>query len=135
LFAFSLFDRNDLTVQSGHFGGARPAVVATENRVSAFNQVPVQLRDGRDVRYWEVAALLNEGGLYILSYDTSKIDTQSRDNLTGRKSAVESTHSATSRRYIDAAAVRGELPRYYLAVTRKSETATHDVNESMAKPA
>lgn len=135
LFAFSLFDRNDPTVQSGHFGGARPAVVATENRVSAFNQVPVQLRDGRDVRYWEVAAHLNEGGLYILSYDTSKIDTQSRDNATTRKSAVESTHAASSRRYIDAAAVRGELPRYYLAVTRKSQTLTQEVQESLAKPA
>lgn len=136
LFAFSIFDRTDPTVHSGHFGGARPAVVGTENRVSAFNQVPVQLRDGRDVRYWEVAANLNEGGLYILSYDTSKIDTLSRDGVIGRRSIQgDSVHHMTARRYIDTATSRGELPRYYLAVIRTSETETLKADQTLAKPA
>lgn len=101
-----------------------------------FNQVPVQLRDGRDVRYWEVAANLNEGGLYILSYDTSKIDTLSRDGSVGRRSAhVESTQNAVARRYIDPATLKGEMPRYYLAVIRRSEAETLQAQDTLAKPA
>lgn len=141
LFAFSIFDRTSPTVESGHFGGARPVVVAAENKVEAFNQVPVQLRDGRDVRYWEVSAQLNDDGLYLLSFDTSKLKAQADDATANRRSGVGKTTAEdpvrTARRYLESAMSRHELPRYYLSITRRHQKDAESQSRkiSLAKPA
>ncbi|MCX6125791.1 MAG: hypothetical protein NTV34_13745, partial [Proteobacteria bacterium] len=139
LFAFSIFDRSSPEVVSGHFGGARPVVVAAENIVEAFNQVPVQLRDGRDVRYWEVLAQLDDNGLYILSFDTSRLRTQVAETGLNRRSVAAKTEApeiaTNSRRYLEAAIARNELPRYYLAITRKSQVAESEGEIVLASPA
>jgi serine/threonine protein kinase len=140
LFAFSIFDRTSPMVESGHFGGARPIVVSSENKVEAFNQVPVQLRDGRDVRYWEVLAQLDDHGLYILSFDTSKIRPQVDDLSTNRRTNEASTipeGGKSTKRFIESAMSRNELPRYYLTVTRRVENLGLDEDSPSAekKPA
>jgi len=130
LFAFSIFDRNFGTVESGHFGGARPIVIGSENKVIAFNQVPVQLRDGRDVRYWEVISSLNGGHLYLLSFDTSKLKAHVDDALSQRRGVsskmIAQDVVSTSRRYLELALSRNELPRYYLAISRRAQNGSNE---------
>ncbi len=138
LFAVSIFNRESPEVESGHFGSARPIIVGSDNKVEAFNQVPVQLRDGRDVRYWEIQASLSDDGIYLLSFDTGKLKAHVEDGMmTHRKSVNGSTmqDAATwTRKYLDSALAKSELPRYYLAVTRKRDAASVDIDQQK-KPA
>jgi serine/threonine protein kinase len=134
LFAFSVFDKDSESVKSGHFGGARPLVVGSANKVEAFNNVPVNLRDGRDVRYWEVDASFERDGLYLLSFDMSKARAHAEDLLTTKKSfAAQSQNGRSTQKFLEVAMARGELPRYYLVISRKDQES--DTQQLTKKPA
>lgn len=141
LFSYSIFERDSPVIRSGHFGGARPLTVGSENKVEAFNQVPIQLRDGRDVRYWEVVASLSDDGIYILSFDTSKLKSQFEDVQAGKKSNLQTAERlvSLSQKYLDAAMLRNELPRYFLIVRRRSQHESQVFEKSnvprMSRPA
>lgn len=119
MLSFSLFDRDREIVSSGHYGPSRPVVMGVENRVTAFNEASLSLRDGRDLRYWEIYAPFGGENVFIVSYDTSRIDSESRD-LAGvlLKTYQGGEGSRASTKLLETALEQRVLPRYYLAVTR-----------------
>ena len=64
--AFSVVSRESQVAFSGHFGPSRPYVVGIENVVSPANDVVLTYANGRDLRYWDVAAELT-GTPYVSS--------------------------------------------------------------------
>ncbi len=119
MLSFSLFDRDREIVSSGHYGASRPVVMGAENRVTAFNEASLSLRDGRDLRYWEIFASIGRENVFIVSYDTSRIDPENRD-LAGVlvKTYQGADGSRSSMKLLETALEQKVLPRYYLAVTR-----------------
>jgi hypothetical protein len=115
--AFSVLSRDSRTAFSGHFGPSRPYVVGVENVVSPYNDVVLTYANGRDLRYWDVAAELTGPHTFILSYDTSKLDAAPVDtvqkrvalNLT-KAGSVEELH-----RVLGSMVHEANLPRYYVA--------------------
>jgi hypothetical protein len=115
--AFSLFDRKKQSMSGGHFGQARPVVLGSENDISPYNEVVIHFQNGKELRYWGVAADMSEQRPYLLSYDTSQL------SLSGEHGSLQSfreearqsrdrlgMHDALER------AIRGSgLPRYYVA--------------------
>jgi hypothetical protein len=119
MLSFSLFEKDGEVVSSGHYGPSRPVVMGAENRVTAFNQAPLRLRDGRDLRYWEIFAPILKDSVFIVSYDTSRIDAGSKDVaavLTRTAQPTELNRSTT--KLMETAASQKILPRYYLTVVR-----------------
>jgi len=119
MLSFSLFEKDGEVVSSGHYGPSRPVVMGAENRVTAFNQAPLRLRDGRDLRYWEIFAPIVNENVFIVSYDTSRIDAGSKDVaavLTRTAQTIE--HSRSTTKLMESAAKQKILPRYYLTVVR-----------------
>jgi hypothetical protein len=119
MLSFSLFDRDREIVSSGHYGPSRPVVMGAENRVTAFNEASLSLRDGRDLRYWEIFAAIGRENVFIVSYDTSRIDPENRDLagvLVKTYQGVDGARSST--KLLETALEQKVLPRYYLAVTR-----------------
>lgn len=121
LLSFSLFDKDGEMVSSGHYGPSRPVVMGVENRVTAFNEASLRLRDGRDLRYWEIFAPMTKEQVFIVSYDTSRIDPESKDLAsvllrTSGESGADPSRSAT--KLLETALEQKVLPRYYLAITR-----------------
>jgi len=121
--AFSVINRENRTVFSGHFGPSRPFVVGVENVVSPYNDVVLTYANGRDLRYWDVAAELNGPHTYILSYDTHKLDSAPVDTVQkrvatslGRAGSVEELH-----RVLSSMVPEASLPRYYVAATLLEE--------------
>jgi hypothetical protein len=115
--AFTLFNREDRVSFSGHFGPSRPFVVGVENVVSPANDVVLTYANGRDLRYWDVAAEMHGPHTYVLSYDTSKLDTAPMDTVQrrvaeslGRADGVEELHAILS-----GLVAQENLPRYYVA--------------------
>ena len=135
LFSFTIFDRHNPTVTSGHFGGARPAVIGSENKVTAYNQVPIQLRDGRDVRYWEVEANMESAEFYLLSYDTSKIAAKLQNSSITSKRGAQTNMTKNVSVKIDAIVAPADLPRYYLSITRMAEEGSQQPPSALPKPA
>ena len=80
------------------------------------------------------------------SFDTSKLKNHAEDAYTNRRSvagsSVRESISAT-KKYLETAMARNELPRYYLAVTRKFDEAQSEQgqdekdapNPPLARPA
>jgi hypothetical protein len=121
LFAYSLFEKDGEVVSSGHYGPARPVVLGVENRVTAFNQASLRMRDGRDLRYWEVFAPMGLGHVFLVSYDTSRIDGGSKGFLSAAaKSSQESGASKSATKLLETAVQEKLLPRYYVAITRRT---------------
>ncbi len=120
LFAYSLFEKDGDIVASGHYGQARPVVLGVENRVTAFNQASLRMRDGRDLRYWEVFAPMGQDNVFLVSYDTSRIDGGAKIFMTtaGKRSqSLAQSKSAT--KLLETAVQDKLLPRYYVAITRR----------------
>ena len=119
MLSFSLFDRDRQIVSSGHYGPSRPVVMGVENRVTAFNEASLRLRDGRDLRYWEIFASIGRENVFIVSYDTSRINPESSDLAEVLVKTYQGTDTArSSTKLIETALEQKVLPRYYLAVTR-----------------
>jgi hypothetical protein len=119
MLSFSLFEKDGDMVASGHYGPSRPIVLGAENRVTAFNQATLRLRDGRDLRYWEIFAPMTTDHVFIVSYDTSRIDVGNKDftkMLPGGGRSESSVKSTV--RLLESAVEQKVLPRYYLAITR-----------------
>jgi hypothetical protein len=130
LLAVSIVDRDHGFVYSGHFGNARPCVLGVENKISAFNQSAGRLRDGRDLRYWEAIASFSFNNVYVLSYDTSRI--QSTVQLGTERAQVKMEQSLDERsvlQLLDGAKLRGELPRYYLGVLRRENAGQTELED------
>ena len=94
-------------------------MIGVENVVSPYNDAVLTYANGRDLRYWDVAADLKAPHSYILSYDTSKLDTAPVDTVQRRiaqslahAESVEELHGVLSSMVIEA-----NLPRYYVAAT------------------
>lgn len=121
LFAYSLFERDGEIVASGHYGPARPVVLGVENRVTAFNLASLRMRDGRDLRYWEVFAPMSQGNVFLVSYDTSRIDGSAKMFMTAAAKSSQATNSSKSATKLLETAVQDKLlPRYYVAITRRT---------------
>ena len=122
--AFSVFDRAKRRVTSGHYGPARPYVVGVDNRVTPFNEVVMQLSNGRDLRYWEVVADLRDKHAYMLSYDTSKMDGMATDtfhrNIMG---SLTQGDIGESHKALQNLIPQDQMPRYYLAAVLEEEQA------------
>ena len=117
--SFTLFDKENEVAHSGHFGTARPVVVGVENIVTPYNDVVLQYANGRDLRYWELAAAMGGPHAYILSYDTSKVDTQvdkgkseNFDRLIRQVGPTTDKHTALCNLIAEE-----HLPRYYVAAS------------------
>lgn len=120
LLAYSLFEKDGEVVASGHYGPARPVVLGVENRVTAFNQASLRLRDGRDLRYWEVFAPMKPGHVYLVSYDTSRIDGGSKKFMTaGSQVHLSADPVKSATKLLETAVQDKVLPRYYLTLTRR----------------
>jgi serine/threonine protein kinase len=120
MFAYSIFDRGQELVSSGHYGPSRPVVLGVENRVTAFNEATLRLRDGRDLRYWEVYAPMGSTNVFLVSYDTSRIDGGREPYLTASSQKTEPLSSEKSAlKLLETAVQEKVLPRYYLSVTRR----------------
>ena len=120
--AFSVFDRSKRKVSSGHYGPARPFVLGSDNRVTPFNEVVMQLANGRDLRYWEVTAEVMVKHAYLLSYDTSKMDGLATDTF-HRQIMGSLTQGDYNDRHkaLQALIPSEQLPRYYLAAVLEDE--------------
>lgn len=119
MLSFSLFEKEGDMVASGHYGPSRPIVLGAENRVTAFNQATLRLREGRDLRYWEIFAPMTTEHVFIVSYDTSRIDVGNKDFTKMLPRGVRSDDSGKSTaRLLESAVEQKVLPRYYLAITR-----------------
>ena len=132
--AVSVFKREDKTVLSGHFGPARPIVLGAENIVTPSNDVVMTYLNGRDLRYWEVEADLSTPHTYILSYDTSRLDSvpvePSRKKI---GQYMEKTQSPDDYHRALAHIVEiGLLPRYYLGVILSSDKE-NSIEETLSK--
>ncbi len=117
--AFSVISRESRTSFSGHFGPSRPFVIGVENIVSPYNDVVLTYANGRDLRYWDVAAELRGPHTFLLSYDTSKLDAAPVDTVQkrvalslARSESVEELH-----RVLGSMVIEANLPRYYVAAT------------------
>lgn len=115
--SFSLFNRVNNEVLSGHFGPARPVVVGQENFVSPFNEVVMRFDSKRDLRYWEVSSVISENHVYVLSYDTSRLERfGNKRNLSKEFEKLLGLDKNPNIRDLLGAVVGVEmLPRYYVA--------------------
>ena len=119
MFSYSLFDHDSNFVSSGHYGTARPVVIGTENRLAAFNQTSLRLKDGRDLRYWEIFAVMNSAQIFLVSYDTSRIsvDLPSSSSI-GETVPTGPGREGTPEALLESALQNKALPRYFLTVKR-----------------
>jgi len=115
--SFSVLRRDSKTAQSGHFGSARPIVIGVENVVTPANDIVLTFASGRDLRYWEVVADLKGPHVYILSYDTSKLDSANIDSVQRRvaEGMAKDGEIALIDDVLSSLVPEGHLPRYYLA--------------------
>jgi hypothetical protein len=121
LFAYSLLEKDSEVVASGHYGPARPVVLGVENRVTAFNQASLRMRDGRDLRYWEVFAPMGQGHVFLVSYDTSRIDGGSKGFLSAAaRSSQDMGGTKSATKLLETAVQDKLLPRYYVSITRRT---------------
>ncbi len=121
LFAYSIFERDNEVVSSGHYGPSRPVVLGVENRVTAFNEASLRMRDGRDLRYWEVFAPLNKDNIFLVSYDTSRIDGGGKLSMSSDgRSGLGLGASKSATKLLETAVQERLLPRYYVAITRRA---------------
>jgi serine/threonine protein kinase len=121
--AFTLVNREDRVAFSGHFGPSRPYVVGVENIVSPTNDVVLTHANGRDLRYWNVAAELAGPHAIVQSYDTSKLDAAPVDTVQKRV-AANLGHAETAEelhRMLGGMVAEDNLPRYYVAGVLKDE--------------
>jgi serine/threonine protein kinase len=121
MFAYSIFERSQQFVSSGHYGPSRPVVLGVENRVTAFNEATLRLRDGRDLRYWEVYAPMSPSNVFLVSYDTSRIDGGGESYLAASTRNLEALgNEKSAMKLLETAVEENVLPRYYLSVTRRA---------------
>jgi serine/threonine protein kinase len=119
MLSYSLFDHESRFVSSGHYGTARPLVIGTENRLAAFNQTSLRLKDGRDLRYWEIFAVMNSAQIFLVSYDTSRISVDvPLNSATIETGATGSQRAESPEALLDSVLQNKTLPRYFLTVKR-----------------
>jgi hypothetical protein len=121
MLSYSIFERGQNFVASGHYGPSRPVVLGVENRVTAFNDATLRLRDGRDLRYWEVYAPMSPANVFLVSYDTSRIDGGGQSFISvASQGGQKSSEQNSTTKLLETAVEQKMLPRYYLSVTRRS---------------
>lgn len=117
--AFTIFDKENETAKSGHFGPARPYVMGSENIVTPYNDIFIHFKNGRDLRYWEVSASLSDLHAYVLSYDTSRleIDVAPSDSFNAKAatSLTQALNKNDLHNILKTMVVAENLPRYYVA--------------------
>jgi hypothetical protein len=119
MFSYSIFERGHQFVTSGHYGPSRPVVLGVENRITAFNEATLRLRDGRDLRYWEVYAPMSPANVFLVSYDTSRIDGGREPFVAAVQNSERVTNEKFAIKLMETAVQENVLPRYYLSVTRR----------------
>jgi hypothetical protein len=97
--------------------------VGVENIVSPTNDVVLTHANGRDLRYWNVAAELSGPHAIVQSYDTSKLDAAPVDTVQKRVAAnLGHADSAEElHRMLGGMVAEDNLPRYYVAGVLKDE--------------
>ena len=115
--SFTVVNRETRMAQSGHFGSARPFVIGVENVVTPSNDIVLTFTNGRDLRYWDVTAAMDGPHAYILSYDTSKLDSAPVDSVQRRvaENIAKNGEIALIEDVLASLVPEGHLPRYYLA--------------------
>jgi hypothetical protein len=79
------------------------------------------MRDGRDLRYWEVFAPLNKDNIFLVSYDTSRIDGGGKLSMSSDgRSGLGLGASKSATKLLETAVQERLLPRYYVAITRRA---------------
>jgi hypothetical protein len=123
--AFTIFDKVEKIATSGHFGPARPYVIGVENVVTPYNDIYAHFANGRDLRYWEVSASLENTHAYVLSYDTSRLDVDMSSSESYQKRAIRSLIQARDQsdlhKILKSMVVDENLPRYYVAAVMKPQ--------------
>lgn len=122
VFAFTVFDRNNESAISGHFGSSRPYVLGQENQVSPYNEIVANLANGQELRYWDVVSSTKGDHLYMLTYDSSKFDSEAAE-VVRHKMAVQRGSTAAVLQVKDrvqALLVAENIPRYYVAVVHEN---------------
>jgi hypothetical protein len=132
--AFTVFGKDQPIVYSGHFGSSRPFVIGGENSVTPLNDPILVYGNGRDLRYWDVASTFSPGNAYILSYDTSRLDTAPAETLQKRAETLVRYHAPEDLHEALAGVVRSSnLPRYYVAAMPKKEQSALETQEVLKK--
>lgn len=135
--SFTVVSRETRLAESGHFGSARPFVIGAENVVTPANDIVLTFANGRDLRYWDVAAELRGPHVYILSYDTSKLDAAPVDSVQRRVAENMSKNGEIGliENVLSSLVPEGHLPRYYLAAVlpEKADASTFSQPEHLDK--
>lgn len=115
--SFSVFDREERLIQSGHFGPSRPIVLGLENELTPQNEVVLTLTNGRVVRFWKVHVLSAHQGIYMLPHDSSKIDSLNIEELRETEFFEKSAEKKKQQfvRYMQDRVVESHIPRYFVA--------------------
>ncbi|MFW7377647.1 MAG: protein kinase domain-containing protein [Oligoflexus sp.] len=115
--SFSIFDRKERLVQSGHFGPSRPIVLGADNVLTPQNDVVLSLINGKVVRFWKVHTLSAHHGVFILPHDSSKIESLPIDSL--RQIDFFGAHVEQKRhlflRFMKDKLMESHVPRYFVA--------------------
>ena len=122
VFAFTLFDRQAGGATSGHFGSSRPYVLGQENVVSPLNEIVANLAQGQELRYWDVSASVRGDHLYMLTYDSSKFDSEVPDSVRRKMAELRGRNreAVTVSDRVQALLVAENIPRYYVAVVQEN---------------
>ncbi len=121
--AFTIFNRSKKTAQSGHFGPSRPVVLGQNNQVTPQNDVVLSLANGLDLRYWSVTAAMSGLHAYLMTHDSSKIDTNPIESLSKafKTSLVEAKPGYDMHKLMEKLIVSENMPRYYVATILQDE--------------
>lgn len=116
--SFSLFDKKQRLVRSGHFGPSRPVVLIQSNQVTPENRIITTFQNGRDLRYWSVESSLAGPHLYLLAHDSSRFDinpseTQRRSVLT---QISQGRGQVDYHQVVESLLPKDAVPRYYVGV-------------------
>jgi hypothetical protein len=122
--SFSIFDREEGLIQSGHFGPSRPIVLGMENELTPQNEVVLSLSNGRVIRFWKVQTQLAQQGIYILPHDSSKIDNLRIEALKQNEFFEESVDRKRYLflRHLNENLMESHIPRYFVAGTFSSKS-------------
>ncbi len=113
----SVFNRTAQTVICGHYGPSRPSIIGSDSFVTPYNRVVLTYANGRDLRYWDVASELKGPHLFVVSYDTSKLDAVAADTVRKKLPSPKEVgpQAGDMHRALVAIVSEQNLPRYYVA--------------------
>ena len=119
--SFTIFDRVQKCVTSGHYGPSRPYVLKTANHVIPHNDPVLYLNNGRTLRYWTISASMSMLEVYLLPHNSSGLELiqEVRDEV-GLSYSQEMSPAEVEEMLINELHAEN-VPRYYVGVIMAEE--------------